>query len=97
MKLIIPKLAKVTITPEIIIPLTIIGKAYQNLIPKTNAAIEPVQAPVIGSGIATKNNKNNAPYFSNFSLFFRRVLLKSHSKNTLNNRHRHKKSEKGFK
>jgi len=42
--------------------------------PKINAAAEPVQAPVTGRGIATKNNKNRAPYFSNFSSVFRRVL-----------------------
>jgi hypothetical protein len=51
--------------------------------PKINAAADPVQAPVTGRGIATKNNKNKAPYFSNFSSVFRRVLLKSHSKNIL--------------
>ena len=63
----IPKLARDTIKPAIITPPTIVGKAYLNLIPNTKAAAQPVHAPVIGNGTATKNNRNNAPYFSYLS------------------------------
>ena len=91
----IPKLAQVTINPAIITPLVIIGKAYPNRIPNKNAATEPVQTPVPGRGIATKNNKNNAPYFSYRSSCLR-VLWKSHSKNTSKPFHFRKNFEKGF-
>ncbi|GAI17283.1 unnamed protein product, partial [marine sediment metagenome] len=61
----------------------VIVKTSVEEILKAASDAEPVHAPVTGRGIATKNNKNKAPYFSNFSSVFRRVLLKSHSKNIL--------------
>jgi hypothetical protein len=39
-------------------------KANLNLMPKSQAAIEPVQAPVTGSGIATNKTSPKAPYLS---------------------------------
>lgn len=60
----IPRLVQVTIMPAMITPPTIIGNAYQKRIPNKKAATEPVQTPVPGNGMETKNNKNNAPYFS---------------------------------
>ena len=54
----------VTITPAMITPRTIAGKARQKLISRRKATIEPVQAPVTGKGIATNKIRPRAPYFS---------------------------------
>ena len=46
---------QVTITPAISTPRKIDSNARLKLIPRTTAATEPVQAPVIGRGVATNN------------------------------------------
>lgn len=72
----------VTTTPAIITPAVIAGNECRNLIPNTKAAAQPVQAPVTGSGTATKRVRARSPYFSKFSVCFRRVLAKSQVKKT---------------
>jgi hypothetical protein len=52
-----------TIRPAESTPVNIAIKAYLNLILNKDAAITPLQAPVIGSGIATNNAKPKASYF----------------------------------
>ncbi len=80
-----PKLSKVTITPAIITPTRINGKAFLKGTPKTKAATEPVQAPVTGKGIATKVMSAKAPkILKRVSCFFL-VLSKSQVKNLLKN------------
>lgn len=60
------------------------GNATLNGIPKRYAAIDPVQAPVIGSGMATKTTKvTNIPYFFLVSTNRFRVRAKSQVKNLL--------------
>jgi hypothetical protein len=72
---------EVTIIPAVIIP-KVIGKiAFLNGIPNNQAAMDPVQAPVIGKGIATKMNKAKGPYFLIFFIVFLLVLSKTHSRN----------------
>ena len=93
--LMIPRLAKETIKPAIIMPPRMLGNAYLNRIPNTKAATLPVQAPVTGKGMATKNNRNNAPYFSYFSSCLL-VLLNSQEKNISKQRHFRKKTKKGL-
>ena len=94
--LMIPRLVKETIKPAIIIPPRMLGNAYLNLIPNTKAATLPVHAPVTGKGMATKNNKNNAPNFSYCSSCLL-VLLKSQEKNSSKQCHLLKKIKKGLK
>ena len=62
----------VTIAPAMTTPITMDRKAYRNLKPSRKAAIDPVQAPVIGRGMATNNVK---PIFSYFSMVFLRRLV----------------------
>lgn len=52
------------------------------LIPSKNEAIEPVQAPVRGRGIAMKIINPNVPYLS-IRLLLERVYLKTQSKKRL--------------
>ena len=58
------KEARVTTTPAMRIPPITAGKAYQKRTPKRNAATVPVQAPVIGRGMATKSTSPSASYRS---------------------------------
>lgn len=90
-----PKFAQITTRPAMITPPAIIGKAYQKRISNKKAATEPVQTPVMGSGIATKNSKKNAPYFSYLTSCFR-VLLNSQQKKISSICHLLKKSENGL-
>ena len=83
MILITPKLTKVTTTPAISIPKKIKGKAFLNGIPKTKAATEPVQPPVIGKGMATKRIRAIGPHFWTAFLCLLLVLSKSQVKNLL--------------
>ncbi len=55
---------RVTITPAVRTPITTPVSAYLKLRPMRNAAIEPVQAPVIGKGSATKIARPSVLYFS---------------------------------
>jgi hypothetical protein len=71
---------KETINPAPITPRTIAINAYLNLILNNDAATTPLQAPVIGSGIATNIAKPKASYFCTASEFFL-VRSKSQSKN----------------
>jgi len=84
-----------TIMPAMITPPAIMGKAYRKRIPKRNAATEPVQTPVTGKGMDTKNNKNSAPYFSYLGSCLL-VLVNNQQKNKSNNFHFRKKSENGL-
>lgn len=54
---IMPWVINETITPEINTPRMIKGIAFFGGIPKTKAATDPLQAPVTGSGMATKNSR----------------------------------------
>ena len=56
---------KLTITPAIITPIAINPNARQNGILKTTPAKAPVQAPVKGRGIATKEIKAKSPHLIN--------------------------------
>ena len=56
-----PNVIKLTIIPAIITPAAIKLKARQNGMPKITAAKAPVQAPVKGSGTATKGSKAKSP------------------------------------
>ena len=60
--------SKVTIVPAITIPTAISRMAFRAGIPKTHDAREPVQAPVIGNGIATRNTRKTGPYLANWLL-----------------------------
>ena len=53
----------VTITPAITSPIDINIRAFLLGIPNSQAADEPVHAPVIGRGIATNIMSAMAPYF----------------------------------
>ena len=64
----------VTIIPAVITP-RVMGKiAFWKGIPNNQAAIDPVQAPVMGKGMATKKNNAQGPYFSIFWEVLSRVL-----------------------
>ena len=54
----------VTIIPLRSTPKQIDGRASLNLIPSRKAAIEPVQTPVTGKGMATKSTSPIRPYLS---------------------------------
>ena len=71
----------VTIIPAINMPAAIAGNEFLNFIPNTKAAAHHVHAPVTGRGMATKSVRASSPYFSKFSVWFLRVLEKSHVKN----------------
>ncbi len=53
-----------TKTPATQLPTNMMGSACCKRILNSPAIIEPVHTPVVGSGIATKMNKNHARYFS---------------------------------
>lgn len=72
---------EVTIIPAVITPKIIGVIAFLKGMPNNQAAMDPVQAPVIGKGMATKMNKAREPYFSIFLRVLRLVLSKTHSKN----------------
>lgn len=76
-----PVVSSVTTVPEIRMPAVMAGREYRRRMPKTNAAAQPVQAPVTGRGIATKGINAIAPYFSYLASIFLRVLANSHAKN----------------
>lgn len=59
-----PKLAPVTNIPAIITPALINSKARLKGIPNKYATNAPLQAPVIGKGIATKTIKAIAPHLA---------------------------------
>lgn len=72
----------VTIIPAIADPIITKGKAFLNEIPKTNAAIAPVQPPTKGIGVATKIiTVKPFPHFSNFDRWTLLVWAKSQIKN----------------
>ena len=71
---------KLTIIAAIITPSVIARKALVNLILKMLAAKEPVQAPVVGNGIATKRIRPINSYFS-IRVVLRLVLSSSQLKN----------------
>jgi hypothetical protein len=75
--------AKVTTIPAINTPIEIATKDLEK--PKSNkkAATLPVQAPVIGKGIATKRTSPRSSSLSTNRLLFR-VLENSHLKNRSN-------------
>lgn len=75
------KVNKVTIIPAPIIPNKIKKLAFLIGMPKRKAAKAPVQAPVIGKGMATKTKRAISPYNSNFLECLRCVRLKSQKKN----------------
>ena len=56
-----PKVMAPTTNPAIKTPSKIRGKARRNGMPNKNAAMDPVQAPVIGNGIATKSTSARSP------------------------------------
>ena len=68
--------AQVTITPAINIPARMEIKACLNFKPKRAAASEPVQAPVMGRGMATNNI---SPILSYLSIIFPRRLVRSNN------------------
>ena len=70
------RVAQVTITPAINIPMKIDKKACLNFSPKRTAISEPVQAPVMGRGIATNSTRPIRPYLSTS---FPRRLVRSKS------------------
>ena len=70
------RLRQVTMTPAIKTPIKIDKKAYLKFKPKRTAASEPVQAPVIGRGMATNSAR---PIRSYFSIIFPRRLVRSKS------------------
>jgi len=59
---------RVTITPAMNTPKVMERKASLNFSPKRKAAIEPVQAPVPGKGIAIKSASPIHPYLSTIFL-----------------------------
>jgi hypothetical protein len=74
----------VTIIPAVITPAIIGIIAFLGEMPNNQAAMDPVQAPVIGNGMATKRNKAKFPYFLIFFDVFRLVLLKTQFRNLSN-------------
>ena len=79
-----------------IIPHRTAMSEYLNLSLNKDAATQPVQAPVNGSGIATKSANPIASYFS-IILAFLFVLSKNQSKNLFNGPHLLKNSLIGLK
>ena len=77
------RVALVTMTPAINTPIEIDVIECLKLSPKSTAASEPVQAPVIGRGMATNNAR---PIFSYLSIILPRfrACSKRKSKNFLN-------------
>jgi hypothetical protein len=75
---------EVTIIPAVIIPIIIGVIAFFGGIPNNQAAMDPVQAPVIGKGIATNRNRAKFPYFLIFFEVFRLVLSKTQLRNLSN-------------
>ena len=65
---------QVTMAPAMITPERIDKKAYLNFNPSRKAAIDPVQAPVMGRGIATKSIN---PILSYLSIVCPRRLVRS--------------------
>ena len=67
-----PKRVKaVTKIPAKSAPKLISQKAFLYLTPNKNAAIEPVQTPVKGNGIATNRTNAHIPHLSKlYSVFF---------------------------
>lgn len=61
-----PVVSPVTIIPEMRTPRKINKSDFFAGIPNRSAASDPVQAPVIGRGIATNNISANSPYTSYF-------------------------------
>lgn len=56
-------------------PITIVGKAYLNLKSRSEAMRLPVHTPVPGSGIATKINSPQYPYFFTLPLLFKDLWM----------------------
>ena len=59
-----PSVSRVTITEATQTPPNMAKKAFLRGRLNTKAARAPVQAPVTGSGTATKNSRASGPYFS---------------------------------
>ena len=79
-----PKRVKVvTKIPAKNAPKLISQKVSLYLIPNKNAAIEPVQTPVKGKGIATNATNAHFPHLSKLFLVFVLVLSKSQLKKRL--------------
>ena len=89
------KLRIVTIIPARQIPISMHSNAGKNFIPNIYAAIEPVHAPVMGSGIITKSINPKDSYFFMREPFFL-VLAKSQTKNLLNKGTRDSRSSPNF-
>ena len=70
----------VTINPAMIIPVAMSGIAFRAGIPKAHDAKEPVQAPVIGNGIATRTTRNIGPYLAKCLVWELRSNLARQSK-----------------
>ncbi len=70
------KQRQVTIMPAMSTPIKIDNMACLNFKPRSTASSEPVQAPVIGKGIATNNAR---PMPSYLSISFPRFLVRSKS------------------
>ena len=64
-----------------IIPVAISGIAFRAGIPKAHDAREPVQAPVIGNGIATRTTRNIGPYLAKWLVWALRIDLARQSNN----------------
>ena len=71
----------VTINPAMIIPVAMSGIAFRAGIPKAHDAKEPVQAPVIGNGIATRITRNIGPYLAKWLVWALRSDLARQSNN----------------
>ena len=71
----------VTINPAMIIPVAMSGIAFRAGIPKAHDAKEPVQAPVIGNGIATRITRNIGPYLAKWLAWALRSDLARQSNN----------------
>ena len=69
-----PVAIRVTMVAAIRTPINAESMAFQNFISISAATSEPVQAPVIGSGIPTKSATPKKEYFSILGLFFSAFL-----------------------
>ncbi len=70
----------VTIIPAINTPEVMAMKAFLNFMPNRKAIAQPVQAPVMGSGMATKIANAIMPKFSWSRIYFFLVRVKSQKK-----------------
>jgi len=77
---------KVTTIPAINTPVNMAAKDFLNGMPNKNAAAVPVQAPVIGNGMATnRTSVIKVPYFAALEVNLFLVLANIQVKNLLKN------------